>query len=56
MKYIQRKDKNYLETDDQFETLKEARKMVVEYSIGDSSAEYYISNRACKDWKKEGIK
>lgn len=53
MKYIQRKDKNYLETVDEFETMKEARQMVKEYRIADQSAAYYISSRPCKDWKEK---
>ena len=51
MKYIQRKDNNGIETVDEFETMKEARKMVKEYSISDYSADYYISQRPCKDWR-----
>ncbi len=50
MVYIQRKDANGVETVDQFETRKEARAMVIEYRISDYSAEYYLSQRACKDW------
>ncbi len=52
MLYIQRKDSNGLETVDQFETRKEARAMVKEYIISDNSAQYYISSRACKNWKQ----
>ena len=48
--YIQRKDSNYLETVDQFDTRKEAKKMLTEYQISDRSAYYYISQRPCKDW------
>ena len=51
MKYIQRKGNGYLETVDQFETAKEARAMVKEYRLADPSADYYISTRACKDWR-----
>lgn len=53
MKYIQRKDREYktLETIDEFETHKEAKAMLKEYQISDNSAEYYISQRACKEWK-----
>jgi hypothetical protein len=50
MKYIQRKDSYSLETVDEFETKKEAREMLKEYRMSDRSAEYYISQRACKDW------
>ena len=52
MYYIQRKDKKDLETVDQFDTRKEAREMVREYQISDTSAQYYISTRACKYWTK----
>ena len=52
MVYIQRKDNNGdLETVDEFETRKEAREMVKEYRISDHSASFYMSSRACKDWK-----
>jgi hypothetical protein len=53
MQYIQRKDLQFgtLETVDQFETYKEAREMVKEYRLSDSSANFYISQRPCKDWK-----
>ena len=52
MRYIQRYDLQFkqLETVDQFETFKEAREMVQEYRMSDHSANYYISQRACKDW------
>ena len=50
MVYIQRKDGRHLETVDEFETWKEARKMVIEYRISDSSAIFYLSRRACKEW------
>lgn len=50
MKYIQRKDQFRLETVDQFDNIKEAVKMVREYRISDPYANYYISQRPCKDW------
>ena len=54
MKYIQRKDRNgsNLETVDQFETTKEAKLMLAEYRLSDTSAMYYISSRCCKAWGK----
>ena len=52
MYYIQRKDSNCLETIDEFDSYKEARLMLKEYSLADSYANYYISNRACKAWKE----
>lgn len=52
MVYVQRKDSQQLETVDEFETWKEARKMVAEYRLSDLSADYYLSSRACRDWNK----
>ena len=54
MYYIQRKDNTFktLETVDEFETLKEAKKMLKEYSSSDWSANFYLSTRACKAWRK----
>ena len=52
IKYINRKDNNGIETVDEFPTMREARKMLTEYRISDCSASYYISQRACNDWKE----
>ena len=49
MKYIQRKGR-YLETVDEFETLKEAKEMLREYQMSDTSGYFYISSRCCKNW------
>ena len=54
--YIQRKDGKDLETVDEFETCKEAKAMVKEYRLSDSSAYYYISSRCCKHWKEDKTK
>ena len=51
MQYIQRKEGKTLETVDEFETYKEAREMLKEYRISDPVGHYYISSRACKDWR-----
>lgn len=51
MKYIQRKDSFGLETVDECTTYREACVLIKEYRISDYSARYYISSRACKDWK-----
>lgn len=51
MIYIQRKGQGYLETVGEFETRKEARKMLSEYQMSDPSGYYYLSSRCCKDWK-----
>jgi len=52
MIYIQRKEGSELETVDEFETLKEARAILKEYTISDYSAHYYTTRGACKDWTK----
>ena len=52
MSYIQRRGNGYLETVDQFDTLKEARLMLAEYRMSDPTAYFYISSRACKGWSK----
>jgi len=52
MKYIQRKDSQYLETVDEFETYREAVEMLAEYRMSDPSAHFYISSRACNDWNQ----
>jgi hypothetical protein len=51
MIYIQRKGDGYLETVDEFRTLKEARAMLSEYRLSDPYADYYLSSRACKAWR-----
>lgn len=53
MVYIQRKDSNYLETVDEFETYREAFKMIREYRLSDPSADYYLSKRPCKTWREQ---
>jgi hypothetical protein len=52
MIYIQRKGDGQLETVDEFETLKEAKAMLKEYRMSDSSAHYYTSSRPCTAWKE----
>jgi len=54
MVYIQRKDGKQLETVDEFGSRKEAREMLTEYRMADRSAEYYTSQRPCKDWADKG--
>ncbi len=51
MIYIQRRGDGYLETVDEFTTRKEARAMLSEYRLSDMSAHYYLSQRACKNWR-----
>ena len=54
MRYIQRRDNStgQLETVDEFETTSEARAMLREYQLGDRSATFYTSSRACRDWRE----
>lgn len=55
MKYfIQRRsiNHNYLETIDEFDTLREAYAMAKEYQLCDYSADYYVSPRCCKAWRE----
>lgn len=49
--YIQRRGTGYLETVDEFDTVKEAREMLREYRISDTSAHFYTSSRPCKGWR-----
>ena len=54
MKYIQRKDSyGNTETVDEFESRKEAIKMLKEYRLSDKSAYFYVSQKPCKDWQDE---
>lgn len=53
MYYIQRKDRKYLETVDEFTTFKEAKRILTEYQIADPFATYYISSRSCKAWRDD---
>jgi len=48
--FIQRKDSQYLETVDQFETRREAIEMLAEYQMSDPYGYYYLSSRPCKEW------
>jgi len=53
MIYIQRRDSSrQLETVDEFDTIKEARAMLIEYRMSDPSATYYMSRRPCNEWKQ----
>lgn len=53
--YIQRFGQGYRETVDEFESCKEARKIIEEYRISDPSANYYLSQRPCNDWLAEHV-
>jgi hypothetical protein len=52
--FIQRKGGGYLETVDEYATRREAREMLAEYRMADTSGVYYISTRPCKAWKERG--
>lgn len=54
MFYIQRKGDGYLETVDEANNRKEARRLLAEYQASDTAAQYYISTRACAAWIEEG--
>ena len=41
-----------LETVDEFETRKEADAAIKEYRMSDPLGVYYISSRACKEWRE----
>jgi hypothetical protein len=48
--FINREGQGYKETVDEFDTHKEARTMLAEYRMADSSARHWISSRPCKGW------
>ena len=50
MVYINMKYNGETETVDEFTTRKEAREMLAEYRMSDRASEYYMSQRACRDW------
>jgi len=50
--YIQRKEAQYLETVDEFDSRKEVRTMLAEYRMSDRSAHFYLSSRPCKAWRE----
>lgn len=52
MFYIQRKGQGYLETVSECKTRKQAREELREYQQSDPSADYYISTRACREWRE----
>ena len=52
MYYINIKNNGHVETVDEFETLKETKAMLYEYRMADPYNNYYISQRATKDWKE----
>ena len=50
--YINMRHDGEVETVDEFETRKEARKMCAEYNSCDRYHEYYVSSRSTKDWRE----
>ena len=52
MRYINMKGSEGIETVDEFETYKEAKRMLVEYQTSDRYNEYYISRRSTREWKE----
>ncbi len=52
MVYIQRSSDGITETVDEFDTYKEAIMELPEFKMSDSSAKYYTSSRACKEWRE----
>lgn len=53
MYYIQRKNGKHLETVSECAKFKDAKSERNEYQLSDSSAIYYISGRACKQWRED---
>ena len=49
--YINQKQSGKVETIDQFDTRKEARKNLKEYQIAFNASNLYLSTRCTKDWK-----
>jgi hypothetical protein len=56
MVYVQRNGDGYLVTVDEFETWMEGIRMLQEYRMSDRSARYYLSQRACNDWREDSKK
>lgn len=52
MIYIQRKDAQHLETVDEVDNRREARRLLSEYRLADPYAHYYLSQRACRAWNE----
>ena len=50
--YIQRRDRNGVETVDESDDAKEAHRLLAEYRVADPYAEYYLSSRACREWRE----
>ncbi len=53
MWYINIKNNGKVETVDEFETAKEARKMRQEYQMGDTYNLYYLSKKCTNEWREK---
>lgn len=53
MTYINIKNSGVVETVDEFDTYKEAKKMVIEYRLSDTTNNYYLSQRCTNDWRSK---
>ncbi len=58
MIFIQRKclQTGLLETVDETETRQEAIYLLKEYRLSDRAGDYYMSQRACKEWREANKK
>lgn len=52
MFYIQRKVDGFEVAVDEFETMQEAKALLKEYRLSDTSEHYYLSSRCCNAWKE----
>jgi hypothetical protein len=52
MHYINTKHGGAVETVDEFEDRKEARKMLAEYQMSAPYMGYYLSSRSTKEWRE----
>lgn len=51
--YINLKSNWGLETIDEFDTRKEAFKILKEYRLSDNLGDYYLSSRCCNNWRNK---
>ena len=53
MTYINIKNNNLVETVDEFESIREACKMIKEYRLADRYNNYYLSSRSTREWRDQ---
>jgi hypothetical protein len=53
MVYINRKGDGQTETVDHFDTMREAKAAIIDYRAADSVGVFWISSRACKQWRED---